>query len=66
MGQKLPLLGDDDVTADRNYIREFLLDRRRALGQRHGVAYAEAFHHIGGGSRRSAVGEYIKKNAVPA
>ena len=30
-GQKLPLLGDDDVTADRNYIREFLLARRRAL-----------------------------------
>jgi LmbE family N-acetylglucosaminyl deacetylase len=64
-GQKLPLLGDDDATADRNYIREFILDRRRALGQRYGVAYAEAFHHIGGGSRRSAVEEYAKKNAVP-
>ena len=23
--QRLPLLGDDDVTADRNYIREFIL-----------------------------------------
>jgi LmbE family N-acetylglucosaminyl deacetylase len=65
IGQRLPLLGDDDVTADRNYIREFILDRRRALGQRHGVQYAEVFHHIGGGSRRSAVEEYIKKNAVP-
>jgi LmbE family N-acetylglucosaminyl deacetylase len=63
-GQRLPLLGDDDVTADRNYIREFILDRRRALGQQHGVQYAEAFHHIGGGSRRSAVEEYVKKNAV--
>ena len=51
---KLPLLGDDDVTADRNYIKEFLLARRRALGQKHGVQYAEAFHHIGG-PRRSAV-----------
>src|SRR5690349_15823789 len=49
-GQKLPLLGDDDVTADGNYIREFLLARRRALGQDHGVQYAEAFHHIGGGA----------------
>src|SRR5881275_1106754 len=29
-GKKLPLLGDDDVTADREYIREFLLARRRA------------------------------------
>jgi hypothetical protein len=64
-GEKLPLLGDNDVTADRNYIREFLLARRRALGKNHGVPYAEAFHHIGGDAGRSAVEEYIKKNAVP-
>ena len=64
-GQKLPLLGDDDLTADRNYIKEFVLARHRALGQKHGVQYAEAFHHIGGGPRRSAVDEYVKKNAVP-
>jgi LmbE family N-acetylglucosaminyl deacetylase len=64
-GQKLPLLGDDDVTADRNYIKEFVLARHRALGMKHGVQYAEAFHHIGGGARRSAVDEYVKKNAVP-
>jgi LmbE family N-acetylglucosaminyl deacetylase len=62
--KKLPLLGDDDVTADRNYIREFILARRRALGQKHGVGYAEAYHHIGGGANRSSVEEYIKKNAV--
>ncbi len=64
-GQKLPLLGDDDVTADRNYIKEFVLTRHRALGQKHGFQYAEAFHHIGGRSRASALEEYIKKNAVP-
>lgn len=64
-GKKLPLLGDDDVTADRNYIREFLLARRRALGKKHGVAYAEAYHYIGGGAGPSAVDEYVKKNAVP-
>ena len=64
-GQRLPLLGDDDVTADRNYINEFILAHHRALCQKHGVEYAEAFHHIGGGSRGSAVEEYIKKNAVP-
>jgi LmbE family N-acetylglucosaminyl deacetylase len=63
-GQKLPLLGDDDVTADRNYIREFILARRRALGQVHGVEYAEPFHYIGG-PRSSAVEAYVKKNAVP-
>jgi hypothetical protein len=64
-GKKLPLLGDDDVTADRNYIKEFVLTRHRTLGQKHGVQYAEAFHHIGGGSRSSAIDEYIKKHAVP-
>src|SRR5262245_36496070 len=63
-GQKLPLLGDDDTSADRNYIREFILARRRALGQSHGVQYAEAYHHIGGAGG-SAVDDYVKKNAVP-
>src|SRR5437870_6890468 len=63
-GQKLPLLGDDDVTADRNFIKQFVLARHHALGQQHGVQYAEAFHHIGAGARRSAVEEYIKNNAV--
>ncbi len=64
-GKKLPLLGDDDVTADRNYIREFVMERRRELGSRYGVEYAEAFHYIGpraGGSRRE---DYIRQNAVP-
>src|SRR5262249_60289420 len=64
-GKRLPLLGGNDATADRNYIREFLLARRRALGKSHGVRYAEAFHHIGGDASRSAVEDYIKKNAVP-
>lgn len=65
-GQKLPLLGDDDATADRNYIKQFVLARRRALGEQYGVQYAEAFHYIGGRqARRTAVEEYIEDNAVP-
>jgi LmbE family N-acetylglucosaminyl deacetylase len=64
-GQRLALLGDNDVTADRNYIREFILARRRALGQRHGFQYAEAYHYIGGGAGRSIVDEYVRNNAVP-
>jgi LmbE family N-acetylglucosaminyl deacetylase len=64
-GQRLPLLGDNDLTADRNYIREFLLARRRVLGQRHGFQYAEAFHYIGSGAGRSTVDEYVRRNAVP-
>lgn len=62
-GKKLPLPGDDDVTADRNYIKEFLLSRSRELGRRYGVEYAEAFYigPGGGGSRE----EYIQRNAIP-
>lgn len=64
-GRALPLLGNDDVTADRNYIKQFTLARRRTLGQKYGVEYAEAFHYIGPGPRRSAVEEYVEDNAVP-
>jgi LmbE family N-acetylglucosaminyl deacetylase len=61
-GKKLPLLGDDDRTADRNYIREFVLAGNRELGKKYGVEYAEAFHYIG--PPRSRVDDYVKKNAV--
>jgi LmbE family N-acetylglucosaminyl deacetylase len=61
-GKKLPLLGDDDRTADRNYIREFVLAGNRALGQKYGVEYAEAFHYIG--PPKSRIEDYIKQNAV--
>jgi LmbE family N-acetylglucosaminyl deacetylase len=61
---RLPLLGDDDATADRNYIKEFLLERNRELGRKYGVAYAEAFHYIGPAvSRRME--DYIREHAVP-
>ena len=65
--QRLPLLGNDDVSADRNYIREFVLARSRALGAKYGVAYAEAFHYIGPGStgRPARVEEYIRQHAAP-
>ncbi len=62
-GKKLPLLGDDDRTADRNYIREFLLERDRTLGRQYGVEYAEAFHYIG--PPHSRVDDYVKQHAVP-
>jgi LmbE family N-acetylglucosaminyl deacetylase len=63
-GQRLPLLGDDDATADRNYIKEFLLARNRELGRKYGVEYAEAFHYIGPAMSPS-IEEYIRKSAVP-
>jgi LmbE family N-acetylglucosaminyl deacetylase len=64
-GKMLPLLGkDDDRTADRNYIREFVLARDRELGKKYGVEYAEAFHYIAGPGP-SRVDAYVKQNAVP-
>jgi LmbE family N-acetylglucosaminyl deacetylase len=62
--QRLPLLGDNDATADRNYIKEFLLARNRELGRKYGVEYAEAFHYIGPGASR-AVDDYVSTHAVP-
>jgi LmbE family N-acetylglucosaminyl deacetylase len=69
-GKKLPLLGDDDRTADRNYIREFVLASDRALGKKYGMEYAEAFHYVGPaaaniGGTESSVESYTRQNAVP-
>ena len=61
-GKKLPLLGADDTTADRNYIREFVLADDRALGRKYGVEYAEAFHYIG--PQRSPIEDYVKQHSV--
>ena len=62
-GKRLPLLDGDDITADRNYIREFVMRRSRELGQKYGLEYAEAFHYIGPGTNYRD--DYLKKNAVP-
>jgi LmbE family N-acetylglucosaminyl deacetylase len=62
-GQRLPLLGPDDASANRNYIRQFVLQRDREIGERHGLTYAEQFHYIG--PEQNRVEEYIRKNVVP-
>jgi LmbE family N-acetylglucosaminyl deacetylase len=67
--QRLPLLGDDDISADRNYIREFVMAQSRELGRQYGVEYAEAFHYIApgasGADRDPRVDSYVKEHAVP-
>ncbi len=67
--QRLPLLGADDITADRNYIKEFVLARSRELGREYGVEYAEAFHYVGAGAsgadRDSRIDTYVREHAVP-
>lgn len=62
-GKKLPILGNDDDTANRQYTKQFALARDRSRGQAHGLEYAEYFHYIG--PDESEVDDYIKSNAVP-
>lgn len=62
-GKTLPLLGMSDAEANRNYIREFVLQRDREIGKRYGLQWAEQYHYIGPGENR--VERYIKENARP-
>jgi len=62
-GKVLPLLGSNDETANREYIRQFVLSRDREIGKQYGLQYAEQYHYIG--PSRDAVNDYIKQNARP-
>jgi LmbE family N-acetylglucosaminyl deacetylase len=65
-GKHLPLLGSDDATADREYVRQFLLDDDREFGKPHNLEYAERFYYIDQRPpARSKVDEYVAKNARP-
>src|SRR5262245_7533545 len=71
--QRLPILGNDDETANRAYIKHIVLDADsmalrgvpsdRELGRRYGVEWAEAFHYIG--PTASRLDQFIARNAVP-
>ena len=65
-GKQLPVLGENDRTANREYIRHFILDTDKQTGQKNGLEYAETFCYV----NREKSGEaqkleaYIEKNAV--
>jgi LmbE family N-acetylglucosaminyl deacetylase len=69
----LPILGTDDESANRQYIKQFVLDlfsdelrgipSDKALGLRYGLEWAEAFHHVG--PRPGRLDQYIAEIAVP-
>src|SRR5947209_5719638 len=42
-GMRLPILGDDDDTANREYVRQFVLHRDTEYGAKFGVKYAEVY-----------------------
>ena len=61
-GMKLPMLGNNDQEANRNYIREFVLRRNRELGKQYGLEFAEPYLYIG--PEPDIVEEYVRNNAV--
>jgi hypothetical protein len=71
--RRLPLLGHDDETANRQYIKHIVLDldserlrgvpSDREVGRRYGLEWAEGFHYIGPAA--GALERYIADNAVP-
>lgn len=71
--QRLPILGNDDETANRQYIKHIVLDldsmrlrgvpSDRDLGRRYGFEWAEAFHYIGPAANR--LDQYISDNGIP-
>ncbi|MCI0417911.1 MAG: hypothetical protein L0312_01615, partial [Acidobacteria bacterium] len=62
-GRKLPLLGNDDQTANRQYIKQLVLYNDKVVGKQYGVAYAEKFHYIG--PSQSSIDKYVAENTVP-
>ncbi len=68
-GRRLPALGEDDESADREYIRLFGLQEFRGLGERYGCEYGEGFYYVPlrstfvGGVEPETVEAYIAANA---
>jgi LmbE family N-acetylglucosaminyl deacetylase len=64
-GKRLPLFGNDDRTADREYVRQFLLDEDREVGRAHGFHFAERFFYVGESPTEvSKVEAYVKRYGV--
>jgi LmbE family N-acetylglucosaminyl deacetylase len=62
-GKRLPILGTDDETANRQYTKYFALSRDRVRGKQYGLRFAEVFHYV---SRdEDPVEAYVSANAVP-
>lgn len=65
-GRRLPLLGEDDETANFQYVKHFLMEDWKRLGARFGVGYAEAFRYIGPeASHDQEIRKYAEQHSVP-
>ena len=63
-GKRLPMLGNDDDTANREYIKQVVLKGDRELGAKYGVHFAEAYHYVGPSTDAVELEELIRRNAV--
>jgi hypothetical protein len=64
-GLRLPELGDNDDTADREYARLFFLGSYREVGEAYGVRCGEAFYYLGPSEGPDRIQEYVEQHAVP-
>lgn len=65
-GKRLPFLGDDDETANFEYVKRFLMDDFHLMGQQFGLEYAEAFRYIGPQPNyRENIRRFVDEHAVP-
>lgn len=73
-GKRLPILGEDEETANFNYIKHVLLDidsmrlrwgtpSDKKVGEMYGLDWAERIHYVGPASGPSRLEEYIDENA---
>lgn len=70
-GKYLPILGDNDESVNRNYIKHILLDidskalrgvpSDKEIGKIHGLEWAERFHYIG--PKESNLKEYVNSQS---
>jgi archaellum biogenesis protein FlaJ (TadC family) len=58
------MLGGDDATANREYIKQVVLKKDRELGSKYGLQYAEAYHYIGPPTDSKELEELIRRDAV--
>jgi len=64
-GKRLPILGGNDESANHQYVKHFLMEDWRLLGQRFGLQYAEAFRYIGPEpGYTEQIRKYVDANAV--
>ena len=61
-GKKLEILGNDDETANFNYVKEFVLDHDKINGEKYGLDWAECFHYIG--PSPSKLNDYLRENSI--